>query len=430
MVSGVQLELANGCIQGASDLIGGQNTSAEDRLNRERTESLKAAILADPIVLERLPPARDTLAIAALTNSVSIDSFLIGVALVGWFGGFIGILLGLFLIGGGLRTFVHVRRLPIGHKRFQRSDVPTAFSLVDEFCEKLGVKAPQFIELTAEHRLVGEYRLRGSSLHVGMPLVRSLSGDELSAAFVQALAALAFRSGPVNWFVENARRSLHQLSEFVQEPNEVDAPDLLTSSAHLTGAINNSALKSTLFAESLVNIGRMILRRPVNWVAASFTDRSYRRTHLLAYRSNAMAAKVISPQAVVGVLSAEILGTSVHLALQRRFLGSNGSEPKIESASQLWDAVDDFSQQVPSTERLRLLRRSSLSGQNSDPEFPPIGYRVEILHVYNEPTTEHRAQPPVSDDRFNRIWTEMALRGNNVAIEFAGLFDRSLPVRH
>jgi hypothetical protein len=407
-----------------------QNDSTEDRLNRERSDSLKAAILADPSVLERLPPARDALVIAALTNSISIASFLVGVALVGWFGGFIGILLGLFLIGAGMRTFVHVRRLPIGHKRFQRSDVPTVFSLVDELCEKLGVKAPQFIELTAEHRVVGEYRLRGSSLHVGMPLVRSLSGDELSAAFAQALAALAFRSGPVNWLVENARRSLHHLSEFVNEPTEIQAPDLLTSPVHLTGAINNSALKTTLFAEILVNIGRSIVRRPVNWIATSFTARSYRRTHLLTYRSDAMAAQVTSPQSVVGVLSAEVLQTSVHLALQRRFVGSSGSEPKIESASQLWDAVDDFSQQVPSTERLRLLRRSSLSGQNSDPEFPPIGYRVEILHVYNEPTTQHHANPVVSEDRFNRIWTEMALRGNSIADEFAGLFDRSLPVRH
>ena len=409
----------------------GQSETPHDRLSRERTEELRAAILADPSVLERLPPARDALAIAAISNSFSIASFVAGVALVGWFGGFIGVLFGLFLIAGGLRTFVHVRRLPIGHKRLPRAMLPKTFRLIDEICSKLGVKAPQTVELTAEHCIVGEYRLRGSSLHVGVPLVRGLSGDELAAAFAQALAALAFRSGPVNWFVENARRSLHQLSEFLNEDVELDAPDLLTSPVHLTGAINNVAVRNTVFGELIVSIVRSIIRKPARWLASTFTARSYKRTHLLTYRSDAMAAEATSPQVVVGALSAQSLETSVRLALQRRFLASGAGAEKIESPSQLWNAIEGHLNQLPPTERLRLLRRSSLTGYTHDPELPPLGYRVDILNVYRTSELPNSDRVPlVSDRRFQTVWTEIASHSNGVADEFAGLFARSLSIRH
>jgi hypothetical protein len=415
---------------GETDHAPHQSGTSHDRLSRDRTENLKAAILADPSVLEHLPPARDALAIAAISNSFSIASFVAGVVLVGWYGGFIGILVGLFLIAGGLRTFVHIRRLPVGHKRLPRSVLPETFALIDEICSKLGVNAPQTIELTAEHRIVGEYRLRGSSLHVGVPLVRGLSGEELAAAFAQALAALAFRSGPVNWFVENARRSLHQLSEFLNEEVELDVPDLLTSPVHLTGAINNVAVRNTVFGELIVSIVRSIVRRPARWLASTFTARSYKRTHLLTYRSDAMAATATSPHAVVGALSAEVLETSVRLAIQRHFLAPGANVEKIESPSQLWAAIDEHVKQLPATESLRLLRRSSLTGHTQSPELPPIGYRVDILNVYNSPEPLNSGGAPlVPDHRFETVWTELALHSNAVADEFAGLFDRSLSVR-
>ena len=152
----------------------GQSGTPHDRLSRERTEELRAAILADPSVLERLPPARDALAIAAISNSFSIASFVAGVALVGWFGGFIGVLFGLFLIAGGLRTFVHVRRLPIGHKRLPRAMLPETFRLIDEICSKLGVKAPQTVELPPlNYRvdILNVYRTSELPNSDGVPLV-------------------------------------------------------------------------------------------------------------------------------------------------------------------------------------------------------------------------------------------------------------------
>jgi hypothetical protein len=351
------------------------------------------------------------------------------VALVGWFGGFIGILAGLFLIAGGLRTFVHVRRLPIGHKRLPRSVLPEMFALLDEVSAKLGVTAPQTVELTAEHCIVGEYRLRGSSLRIGVPLVRSLSGEELTASLAQALAALAFRSGPVNWFVENARRSLDQLSEFLDEDVELDAPDLLTSPVHLTGAINNVAVRNTVFGELIVSIVRSVVRRPARWLTSTFKARSYKRTHLLTYRSDAMAAAATSPKAVVGALSAEALDTSVRLALQRRFLAPGIDADKIASPSQLWSVIDEHLQQLPATERIRLLRRSSLTGYAHDPQFPPLGYRADILNVYNSPDSSNSPDRPlVPDHRFQTLWTEIARHSNGVADEVAGLFDRSLSI--
>ena len=403
--------------------------SAIDRLSNERSEFLRAAILADPSELERLPPTRDALAIAALANSFSIASFLAGVVLIGWSGGFIGVLLGLFLAAGGLRTFVHVRRLPIGHKRLQRSTLPNTFSLIDEICCKLEVKPPKYIELTAEHRIVSEYRLRGSSLHVGVPFVRGVSGDELSAALAQALATLAFQSGPVSWFVENARRSLHQLSEFLNESSETQAPHSPTLPIYLDGAPGISLVRSTFFAELLINIARFIVRHPAGWVASSFTARSYKHTHLSTYRADAMAARITSPKAVVGALSAEILETSVRFALQRNFLAPQMTE-KIESPAQLWNVIEEHTRQIPASERLRLLRRNSATGHRVDPELPPIGYRADILNVYNESErsdTTHVTH--LSPDQFNAIWLEIAPQSNNVADEFTALFGRSLSVR-
>jgi hypothetical protein len=399
-------------------------------LGRERAESLRAAILADPSVLERLPPARDALAIAAVANSFSIASFLAGILLIGWSGGFIGILLGLFLAAGGLRTFVHVRRLPIGHKRLERQSLPVTFGLIDKICSELEVEPPRFVELTAEHRIVGEYRLRGSSLHIGLPLLHGLAGDELSAALAHALATLALRSGPVNWFVENTRRSLRQLSEFLNEPIESDAPDLLTSPVHLTGALDNPSVRSTILAELLINIARSIVRRPAMWVTSSFAVRSHKRTHLLMYRADAMAAQLTSPSAVVGVLGLEALETSVHLALQRGLLATGVNAVKLESPAQLWLAIEDHVRNLPETERLRLLRRSSAFGTDAEPEYPPIGYRVDVLNVYTAREIEQiNGITLLGKDSLAAILVELTSKGNSVADEVAGRFGRTLSAR-
>jgi hypothetical protein len=320
--------------------------------------------------------------------------------------------------------------LPSGHKRLTRADLPQTFAVVDEVCAQLAIKAPQTIELTAEHRIVGEHRLRGNSLHIGVPLVRHLSGDELCAALAQALAALGFRSGPVNWFVENARRSLHQLSEFLNEPNQVEVPDRLSSPLHLSGMMNTSQEKPTLFAELFVSFVRVIIRRPATWLASTFAARSYRRTHLLTYRADAVAAGFSSPEAVLGVLGAEVLETSVRLALQRRLLAPGNSGSKMETPSQLWAAVDAHTRQLPSSEQLRLLRRSSLTGHSGDLELPPLGYRADILNVYNSPEPlDSDRSVSVSVDRYQTVWTEIERHSDRVADELAGLFNRSLTVR-
>jgi hypothetical protein len=407
----------------------GETLRPTDRLARERAEGLRAAILADPSVLERLPPARDALAIAAITNSFSIASFLTGMALIVLFGGFIGILFGLFLVAGGLRTFVHLRRLPSGHQRLTRSSLPETFALLDEICAELAVNPPKTIELTKEHRIEGEYRLRGSSLHVGVPLVRHLSGDELCASLTQAIAALGFRSGPVSWFVENARRSLRQLSEFLNEPTEIHAPDLLTSPVTLSGSLNGSQVRMTIFAELLINVVRLIVRRPAEWLVSSFNARSYRRNHVMAYRADAIAARFTSPPAVVGALSAEVLETSVRFAVQRRFL-TPGLGAKIETPAQLWAEIEAHARQLPGTEQLRLLRKSSLTGNSGDPELPPPGYRADILNVYRTPEPLGSGHTlSVSSDRYQTIWSEIEVQSDRIADEFAGLFDRSLALR-
>jgi hypothetical protein len=205
----------------------------------------------------------------------------------------------------------------------------------------------------------------------------------------------------------------------ISSPNHVNFPVQWTSPARISG-----------FAELLVNVGRFILRRPVDWLASSFSARSYKRNHLLTYRADAVAAGLCSPRSVVGVLSAEVLETSVRLAIQRGFLAPGVSGPKIDTPEKFWSTIDAHTRQVPQTEPLRLLRRSSLVGHSVDPELPPLGYRADILNVYNVPeAVDSPSAVVVSDDRYQTVWSEIEGHGDHIADEFAGLFGRSFPIR-
>lgn len=284
------------------------------------------------------------LVLALLVHAVTVGAALVGINLIvtGW-PALLVVLGGVLCLGLAWGLAPRPRRAPDGEWVLTRADAPVLHDLVDEVCAKLGARPVQAIVAEPEvNAWVAQHGLlrRGVSLHLGLPLLAALEGDELVALLGHEVAHTV-NGDPASGFVLGAAIDSLVLWRYVVQPHW-DAEGLMW------------------FAVIPVNLVAIV----VGWLLEGYTrvlvQLAWRDSQRAEYLADYLAVGVAGGEAVRKMLEKNLFAPTVRFVVQRLGVGNNHREQG------LFDALRQQLALVPQRELERRHRAAELDDATVD----------------------------------------------------------------
>jgi heat shock protein HtpX len=258
-----------------------------------------------------------------------------------------------------LAGFLRPRFSRVPKKIVPRETLPTWYRVADEVARAVGAAPVHGIILTADFNASFSqpgFPRRKTVLRLGLPLLTVLDTEERIALLGHELAHGA-NGDPRRGFVVGSAVDTLARWYWLLRPEQI-FDDNLTGLAWLGGVLG-----------SIASLALSVIPWSVAFVLVHLFWRDSQRAEYLADR---LAVRVAGTAAMLRLLDALHLGSTVHFTMQRAVLSPTGG-------GDIFADVRESVASLPERERERIRRVERLEGSQLDATHPPTAFRIDLI---------------------------------------------------